>query len=427
MIKVLDSKKKNFNFSFENIIERRKINNSYNLNTVRKIVNDVKKNKDKALIKYEKKFNKNNSISPKPKQIKKTIKKLDSKIKRAIDIAYKRIYKWHSMQKVKNINYTDRLGNNLKYKYIPIESVAVYVPGSSVSYPSSLLMGAIPAIIAGVKRIVIVNPGRNSNHNPAVLYAAHKCKIKEIYSIGGAQGIAAVSFGTKKIKRVDKIVGPGSSWVTLAKKEVSDIVGIDGLHGPSEILIVADKYSNPTWVAADLLAQSEHSSDSMSILFSKDKKFISKVKISIKNQLKKLRRKSIARKSLSRNGMIVYVPSDKKIIELVNKVGPEHLSISTINYKKILPKIKNAGSIACGPGAIMALTDYLSGSNHILPTEGKSYYSSGLNVFEFYKKISIVNHSKEGVETLGRQAITLAQYEELEAHAESIKLRTRRK
>ena len=427
MIRILDSEKKNFHFSLENIIERRKKKASHNLKIVRKIVNDIKKNKDKALIKYEKKFNKNNSIFPKQKKIKEAIRKLDVKVKRAIDIAYNRIYKWHSMQKVKNLNYTDHLGNNLKYKYIPIESVAVYVPGSSVSYPSSLLMGAIPAIIAGVKRIIVINPGKNSNHNPAVLYAAQKCKIKEIYSIGGAQGIAAVSFGTKKIKKVDKVVGPGSSWVTLAKKEVSDIVGIDGLHGPSEILIVADKYSNPEWVAADLLAQSEHSQDSMSILLSKDKKFINKVKVSIKNQIRKLKRKSIAGKSLATNGVIVYIPSDKKIIELVNKIGPEHLSVSTSNYKKILPKIKNAGSIACGPGAIMALTDYLSGSNHILPTEGKSYYSSGLNVFEFYKKISIVNHSKEGVETLGRQAITLAQYEELEAHAESIKLRTRRK
>lgn len=427
MIKTLDSKKKNFNLSFEKIIEKRKTKNNYNLKVVKKIVNDIKKNKDKALIKYEKKFNNNSSIFPRQNKIKEAIKKLDPKVKRAIDIAYNRIYTWHSMQKAKNINYTDRLGNNLKYKYIPIESVAVYVPGSSVSYPSSLLMGAIPAIIAGVKRIVVVNPGRNSNHNPAVLYAAYKCKIKEIYSIGGAQGIAAVSLGTKKIKKVDKVVGPGSSWVTLAKKEVSDIVGIDGLHGPSEILVVADKYSNPEWVAADILAQSEHSSDSMSILFSKDKELISKVKVSIKSQLKKLTRKSVARKSLATNGIIVYVPSDKKIIELVNKVGPEHLSISTINYKKILPKINNAGSIACGPGAIMALTDYVSGSNHILPTESKSHYSSGLNVFEFYKKISIVNHSKLGVETLAREAITLAQYEKLQAHAESIKLRIRRK
>ncbi len=427
MIRILDSEKKNFHFSLENIIERRKKKASHNLKIVRKIVNDIKKNKDKALIKYEKKFNKNNSIFPKQKKIKEAIRKLDVKVKRAIDIAYNRIYKWHSMQKVKNLNYTDHLGNNLKYKYIPIESVAVYVPGSSVSYPSSLLMGAIPAIIAGVKRIIVINPGKNSNHNPAVLYAAQKCKIKEIYSIGGAQGIAAVSFGTKKIKKVDKVVGPGSSWVTLAKKEVSDIVGIDGLHGPSEILIVADKYSNPEWVAADLLAQSEHSQDSMSILLSKDKKFINKVKVSIKNQIRKLKRKSIAGKSLATNGVIVYIPSDKKIIELVNKIGPEHLSVSTSNYKKILPKIKNAGSIACGSGAIMALTDYVSGSNHILPTEGKSYYSSGLNVFEFYKKISIVNHSKLGVETLGREAITLAQYEQLQAHAESIKLRIRRK
>ena len=426
MIKVLDSTKKNFNFYFDSIIKRRK-NRTKNISSiVRKIIDDVKKNGDKALLKYEKRYNSNSSIIPNPKKIKKAIAKLDPKVKRAIDVATERIFKWHSLQKVKNINFTDKLGNNLKYRYLPIDTACVYVPGSSVSYPSSLLMGAIPAIVAGCKRIILLNPGRNGVHNSAVLYAAHKLKIK-VFSCVGSAAIAAAAFGTKKIPKVDKIVGPGSDWVTLAKKEVSDVVGIDGLHGPSEILIVADKYCNPEWIASDLLAQSEHSNDAMSILLSKNKNFIEKVKVSIVNQLKTLERKSIIKKSLKTNGMLVYTPSDKKIIEVANKVGPEHLSISTKNYKKIVPKIKNAGSIACGPMAIMAMTDYLSSSNHILPTEGRSYYSSGLSVFDFYKKTSIINHSKLGVENLGKHAYTLAKFEMLDAHANSIKLRMRRK
>ncbi len=426
MIKVLDSTKKNFNFYFDSIIKRRK-NRTKNISSiVRKIIDDVKKNGDKALLKYEKRYNSNSSIIPNPKKIKKAIAKLDPKVKRAIDVATERIFKWHSLQKVKNINFTDKLGNNLKYRYLPIDTACVYVPGSSVSYPSSLLMGAIPAIVAGCKRIILLNPGRNGVHNPAVLYAAHKLNIK-VFSCGGSAAIAAAAFGTKKIPKVDLIVGPGSDWVTLAKKEVSDVVGIDGLHGPSEILIVADKYCNPEWIASDLLAQSEHSNDAMSILLSKNKNFIEKVKVSIVNQLKTLERKSIIKKSLKTNGMLIYTPSDKKIIEVANKVGPEHLSISTKNYKKIVPKIKNAGSIACGPMAIMAMTDYISSSNHILPTEGRSYYSSGLSVFDFYKKTSIINHSKLGVEKLGNHAYTLAKFERLDAHAKSIKLRMRRK
>ena len=428
MIKVLDSTKKKFNFYFDATIKRRK-NRTKNISSiVRKIIEDVKKNGDKALLRY----NNNSSIIPNPKKIKKAIAKLDPKVKRAIDVAAARIFKWHSLQKVKNINYTDRLGNNLQYIYKPISKIACYVPGSSVSYPSTLLMAVLPSIVAGCKDIILLNPGCNGVHNPAVLYAVHKLNIThklniKVFMCGGSAAIAAAAFGTKTIPKVDKIVGPGSDWVTLAKKEVSDVVGIDGLHGPSEILIVADKYCNPEWVAADLLAQSEHSNDAMSILLSKNKNFIEKVKVSIANQLKTLERKSTIKKSLKTNGMLVYVPSDKNIITIVNRVGPEHLSISTKNYKKIIPKIRNAGSIACGSMAIMAMTDYLSSSNHILPTEGRSYYSSGLSVFDFYKKISIVKHSKLGVEKLGKHAYTLAKFEMLDAHAESIKLRIRRK
>ena len=211
MINILNSKIKNFDANLDKLLSKRKNKVQLNSVSVIKIIKDIKKNGDKAVLKYEKRFNKNNVIIPNSKQITKSIKSLDKNVKKTIDIAYNRIYKFHSLQKFKNISYTDKLKNKLEYKYIPIESVAIYVPGSTASYPSSVLMNAIPAVVAGVKRLVMINPGQKGKQNPAVLYAAKKCKIKEIYSIGGPSAIAAVAYGTKKIKKVDKIVGPGNS------------------------------------------------------------------------------------------------------------------------------------------------------------------------------------------------------------------------
>ncbi len=247
-MKVLDSSKKNFDKLLDNLLMQRKRKVQSSSVSVTNIIKDVKKNGDKALLKYEKKFNKNSVIKPSSNQIQKSIQSLNSIVKKSIDTAYNRIYKFHSLQKFKNISYTDKFKNKLEYKYLPLESVAIYVPGSTASYPSSVLMNAIPAIVAGVKRIVMINPGYKGKQNPAVLYAAKKCKIKEIYSIGGPSAIAAVSYGTKKIKKVDKIVGPGNAYVAAAKKEVFGDVGIEGMTaGPSEVTIVCDKYSNPEW------------------------------------------------------------------------------------------------------------------------------------------------------------------------------------
>ena len=428
MIKVLNTSNFFFTSSLEKLLLNRKKKIQFNRFSVSKIINDVKKNGDKAILKYEKKFNNNIIIIPNQKKIKKIVSLLDPKIKRAIDLAYRRIYKFHSLQKFKNISYTDKLKNKLEYRFIPIDSVGVYVPGSTVSYPSSVLMNAIPALVAGVKRIVMINPGKSGKQNPAVLYAAKKCKISEIYSIGGPAAIAGITYGTKKIKKVDKIVGPGNSYVVAAKKEVFGDVGIEGMTaGPSEVTIVCDKFSNCEWVASDLIAQAEHDSLAQCILISKDKGFIKKVKSSILIQLKKLPRASIARKSLLLNAIMMHVSSNQKIINIVNKIAPEHLELNIRDYKKIIYKIKNAGSICLGKYATMAMTDYNVGSNHILPTNTSARYSSGISVNEFYKRISYINLSKKGIETLGPSAITLANYEGLEGHARSIKLRIRRK
>ena len=428
MIKILDSKIKNFDATLDKLLSKRKSKVQLNFVSVTKIIKDVKRNGDKAVLKYEKRFNKNSIIIPNPKQITKIIKSLDLKVKKAIDLAYNRIYEFHSLQKFKNISYVDKLKNKLEYKYVPIESVAIYVPGSTASYPSSVLMSAIPALVAGVKRLVMVNPGQNGKQNPAVLYAARKCKINEIYSIGGPSAIAAVAYGTKKIKKVDKIVGPGNSYVAAAKKEVFGDVGIEGMiAGPSEVTIVSDKFSNPAWIASDLIGQAEHDNLAQCILISKDKSIITKVNEEINRQLKDLPRTIIAKNSLINNGILIYMSSDQKIIDTINKIAPEHLELNIKNYKSIAGKIKNSGSICLGKYAVMAMTDYNVGSNHVLPTNSSARYSSGISVNEFYKRISYINLSKKGIETLGPSVITLANYEGLVGHAISVEKRIRRK
>ena len=345
-MKILNSKSKNFNKNLDYLLSKKRKSIKSDKVSVINIINDVKKNGDKALLKYEKRFNRNNKIIPSSRKITKSIKFLDPNVKKAIDTAYNRIYKFHSLQKFKDISYTDKFRNKIEYKYLPLESVAIYVPGSRVSYPSSVLMNAIPAMVAGVKRIVMINPGFKGNQNPAVLYAARKCRIKEIYSIGGPSAIAAVSYGTQKIKKVDKIVGPGNSYVAAAKKVVFGDVGIEGMiAGPSEITIVCDKFSNPEWAASDLIGQAEHDPQAQCILISKDKKLIHKVQIEISKQLKDIPRESVARKSLNSNGILMHVAEDSRIINIVNKIAPEHLELNVKNYKSFVPKIKNSGSI----------------------------------------------------------------------------------
>ena len=414
MIKILDSKKNNFSSSLDNLLLKRKNKIKFKSNIVIKIIRDIKKNGDKALLKYEKKFGKNSIIFLKPKEIQKQIKNLDKKVKKSIDLAYSRIFKFHSKQKVKNIFYKDKLQNKLGYKYMPIDSVGIYVPGGTASYPSTVLMNAIPAIVAGTKKVVMVNPRNKGKHNPGVLYAAKKCGIKEIYSIGGAQAIAALAYGTKKIKKVNKIVGPGNLYVATAKKEVFGDVGIDMIAGPSEITVVGDKFSNPDWIASDLIAQAEHDELSQSILISKDKNLINKVQKSVSNQIIRLPRKLIAKKSLKSNGILIYVSSDQKLIEVINKIAPEHLELNIRKYKNIINKIINAGSIFIGKYSTEAVGDYLAGTNHVLPTSGSAKFSSGLSVYDFYKRISYVNLSKKGIEGLA-------------GHAKSVELRIRRK
>ena len=300
------------------------------------------------------------------------------------------------------------------------------MPGGTASYPSTVLMNCIPALVAGVKNIYLTTPAFTSSVNPAIIYAAKKCGVKEIYKTGGAHSIAALTFGTKTFKKVDKIVGPGNAIVAAAKKEVFGEVGIDMVAGPSEVSIIADKFSNPEWIASDLIAQAEHDIFAQSILITNSKDLIKLVNLNLKMQLENLPKKSIASKSIKNYGLAIYTNSYTKMIEAVNIIAPEHLEINFKNYNKIIKKIRNAGSIFIGKFSPEAMGDYIAGPNHVLPTSGAAKFSSGLSVNDFLKRHSLIKISKTGIERLGPSVINLAQHENLEGHANSIKIRLKK-
>ena len=421
MLKIINCKNKNYKNKLKLFLDRRRSGKIVDTSIVSKIIKDIKKNKLKALIKYEKKFSKNTKIKPTQKEINQSIKTLDPKVKKAIDFSYSRIFKFHSLQKAKNIKYVDQYKNKIEYKNVPIHKIGVYVPAN---LPSTLLMNVIPAKIAGVKRIVVANPILNGKLNAAVMYAAKKCGVDEIITCGGAQAIGSLAY----IQKVNKITGPGNDYVAKAKQLVFGDVGIEGMiAGPSEICILADNKTELNEITTSILGQSEHGENSQCILVTKYKDLIKKVQKDLNIKLKKLSRKKTISKSLKNHGLIVLCKNDNQIIDVINEVAPEHLEINISNYKKYISKIYNAGSICIGKYSPMAVTDYNAGSNHTLPTLGSAKFSSGLNLSEFYKKISYITLSKKGVEKIGESAIHLANYESLTAHMLSIRSRMRRK
>ena len=431
MIKFLQTKSNNFYSQLSFYLDSRKATSNSKLKVVRNIVNSVKKNGDKSLIYYEKKINNLKKVGRKDlffkkSEIVKNIKKLNPKVKKAIDIAYKRIYIFHRNQKFKNFKVKDKYKNTLYYRTTPINKIGVYVPGGTASYPSSVLMNCIPAIVAGVSEIFMTVPSLNGKINPGVLYAAKKCKVKKIYKLGGAQAIAAFAFGTESVSKVDKISGPGNEYVNQAKKEVFGEVGIDMFAGPSEVTIIADKNCDSDWVAADLIAQAEHDKMAQSILLTDSNEIVSKVKRSIEVQLESIPKKKIATSSLKKFGLIILAKNSKEISTVTNKISPEHLEIYTKKPKIYLKDIKNAGSIFLGAYSPEAVGDYLAGPNHVLPTSGTARFSSGLSVYDFLKRQSIIEVTKTGIARLGSSVINLAEYENLHAHANSIKIRMKK-
>ncbi len=423
MIKVLNCNSKNYINKLIKFLNLRRIDKNIDTKIVSKILKDIKKNKFKAVLKYEKRFSKNLEIRLSKNKINKSIKKLDPNVKKAIDYAYLRIFKFHSKQvkELKNISFRDSLNNKLEYRYAPISSVGIYVPGN---LPSTLLMNAIPAKLAKVKNLILATPKIDGNLNSAVLYAARKVGIKEIYSMGGAQAIASLAY----IQKVNKIVGPGNKFVAEAKRQLSGkLIGTESMYaGASEICVLADKDTNINQVVTSLVSQAEHDSNSQCILVTKDKRIINDVKKGISKSLKNLPRKKIATSSIKKNGLIVKANNDKQIINVINEIAPEHLELNVKNYSKYSKKIFNSGSICNGRYTPMSVSDYTVGTNHVLPTLGSSKFSSGLNINEFIKRISVVTLTKLGVEKIGNPAITLSEFEQLDGHAQSIKSRIRR-
>jgi histidinol dehydrogenase len=344
-------------------------------------------------------------------------------VRAALELAATRIEKHHSRQKPVDDIYQDGLGVTLGSRWTAIEAVGLYVPGGSASYPSSVLMNAIPAKVAGVPRIVMVVPAREGAINPAVLAAAKIAGIDEIYRIGGAQAVAALAFGTETIRPVAKITGPGNAYVAAAKRQVFGTVGIDMIAGPSEVLVIADKDNDPDWLAADLLAQAEHDTGAQSILLTDSEAFAKSVEAAVARQINRLSRSQTAAASWRDFGAIIVVPDLEAAMPLADRIAAEHVEIATEEPEKLMAAIRNAGAFFLGRHTPEVIGDYVGGSNHVLPTARSSRFSSGLSVLDYMKRSSVLRLDANQLKQLAPSAITLAQCEGLDAHARSVAIR----
>ena len=428
MVKILNTSQSDFKIKFESLLKKREKDDESIDKIVSKIIHDVRKNSDTALLRLTNKLDKSNfkktqDLTVKNSEFEICFQDLSSNIKKSLNTAIRRIKSYHKKQMPKNNMYRDDEGVKLGGIWNPIESVGLYVPGGKAAYPSSLIMNAVPAIVAGVKRIVVTVPAVNGEINPVVLACCKILGIKEVYKIGGAQAIAALAMGTKTIRKVDKIFGPGNAYVASAKKQFFGTVGIDMIAGPSEVLIIADSKNNPDHIAIDLLAQAEHDELAQSILITDDKKFSEKVIKSINDFLKKLERRAIARLSWNNFGAVIICDNLYKSVELINEIAPEHLEIAVEKPKRFLRKIRNAGAIFLGRYTPEAVGDYIAGPNHVLPTDRTARFCSGLNLLDYFKRSSVVECNKRNLSRIGKDAINLAYEEGLQAHALSIECR----
>jgi histidinol dehydrogenase len=341
----------------------------------------------------------------------------------ALRLAHARIKSFHEKQRPEDLRFTDPLGVDLGWRWTAIQAVGLYVPGGTASYPSSVLMNAVPAKVVGCERLVMVVPAPDGRINPLVLAAADLAGVDEIYRVGGAQAIAALAYGTQTIAPVMKIMGPGNAYVAAAKRQVFGTVGIDMIAGPSEVLIIADRTGDPEWIAADLLAQAEHDTAAQSILITDDSALADAVERQVELQLTTLRREAIARASWQEFGAIVIVPSIEKAVPLADRLAPEHLEIIAEDAEALSNAIRNAGAIFLGSYTPEAVGDYVGGSNHVLPTARSARFSSGLNVLDFMKKTSILKCSPDSLAAIGPAAVTLGEAEGLDGHARSVAMR----
>jgi len=428
MIQFIDLRANKDSDIFNKLASRSQIEYGDIQDRVSDIVNNVKKNGDKAVFEYTSVFDKveltSDNLKVSSHEIEEAYSKVDKELIEVIKRARNNIAQFHEKQLEKSWFTTNEDGVILGQLYNPIEVVGIYTPGGTAAYPSSVLMNAVPAKVAGVKRIIMVTPpGGTDGINPAILVAANEAGVDEIYRIGGAQAIAALAFGTQSIPKVDKIVGPGNIYVALAKRMVYGYCDIDMIAGPSEIMVVADETANPGFVAADMLSQAEHDALASSILVTTSEKIAEEVKRELEIQLNKLPRKEIAEKSLKDFGAIVLVDDMDSAVNVVNKIAPEHLELCVSEPFNLISYIKNAGAIFLGNYSSEPLGDYYAGPNHVLPTSGTARFFSPLNVAEFMKKSSIISYSKKALQMVKDDVIKFAEAEGLKAHANAIRIR----
>ena len=427
MAQILRQSSANFENEFRKFLDsKREVSQSVD-DTVRDIIKMVREQGDQALIDLSAKFDrvdlKEKGLKISENEIDKAMKHVSSKTLDALKLAHDRIVVYHQKQLPKDERFVDPLGVELGWRWTAVQSVGLYVPGGTASYPSSVLMNAVPAKVAGVERIVMVVPTPDGHLNPLVLAAAKLGGVSEIYRVGGAQAVAALAYGTKTIKPVAKIVGPGNAFVAAAKRQVFGKVGIDMIAGPSEVLVIADKLNDADWIAADLLAQAEHDTAAQSILMTDDEAFANEVMKAVQTQLKTLKRGKTASSSWQDFGAVILVNDLESAFPLANRIAPEHLELAVENPDRYLPLVRNAGAIFVGRYTPEVIGDYVGGSNHVLPTARSARFSSGLSVLDYMKRSSILKLGANELRKLGPSAIELANAEGLEAHGRSVAIR----
>ena len=397
--------------------------------TVRAILEDVRARGDAAVVEYTNKFDRldlaDTPIRVSAEEVEKAVEAADPSVIEALRLARDRIRSHHERQMPQDDIYTDPIGVTLGSRWTAVEAVGLYVPGGTASYPSSVLMNAVPAVVAGVERVVMVVPSPDGKLNPLVLVAAHLAGVTEIYRIGGAQAVAALAYGTETVQPVAKIVGPGNAYVAAAKRQVFGTVGIDMIAGPSEVLVMADGENDPDWIAADLLAQAEHDPVAQSILITDDAEFGQRVAEAVDAQLNTLSRGETAAASWRDYGAIIKVPDigGDLAISIANRIAAEHLELACEDAEALSKKVRNAGAIFIGRYTPEVIGDYVGGSNHVLPTARSARFSSGLSVLDFVKRTSLLQLGPEQLRALGPAAIALAEAEGLDAHSKSVSIR----
>ncbi len=422
---------KSFKTELEHLLAWDTVANEQVNSIVKNIIKNVRQNGDEALLEYSERFdnlklNSATKLEIPASELKNAFAKIPSIQREALILSADRVRSYHEKQVTESWRFKEDDGTMLGQQITPLDKVGMYVPGGKASYPSSVIMNAIPAKVAGVEELIMVVPTPNGEVNDMVLAAAYICEVDKVFTLGGAQAIAALAYGTQSIPQVDKIVGPGNIYVSMAKREVFGIVGIDMIAGPSEILVYCDGKTNPDWIAADLFSQAEHDENAQSILVTTNPEFVKKVQNSMNKLIETMPRKVIITKSIQNRGAIILVEDEKQAVDIINYISPEHLELSIADPEALLPKIRHAGAIFMGRFTAEAIGDYCAGPNHVLPTSRTARFSSPLGVYDFQKRSSLIMCSEDGANTLGKVAGVLADGEGLQAHAVSARYRIKK-